>query len=56
MTALSAFVDSFHVVFLAAAPIVALGFIAALFLREAPLRTNADYATARSEAAGEALG
>ena len=56
MTALSAFVDSFHVVFLVAAPIVALGFIAALFLREAPLRTNADYATARSEAAGEALG
>jgi EmrB/QacA subfamily drug resistance transporter len=56
MTALSAFVDSFHVVFLVAAPIVALGFIAALFLREAPLRTNADYATARNEAAGEALG
>jgi EmrB/QacA subfamily drug resistance transporter len=55
-TALDAFVHSFHVVFLVAAPVVAIGFVVALFLRETPLRTNADYATARNEAAGEALG
>ena len=53
---LESFVSSFHVVFLVAAPIVAIGFFIALFLREAPLRTNADYAAARNEAAGEALG
>jgi MFS family permease len=56
VTALNAFVDSFHVVFFVAAPVVAVGFIFALLLREAPLRTNADYASARNEAAGEALG
>jgi len=55
-TALNAFVDSFHVVFLAAAPLTAIGFIFALFLREAPLRTNEDYAAARQESAGEAVG
>jgi EmrB/QacA subfamily drug resistance transporter len=56
VTALNAFVDSFHMVFLVAAPVVAIGFIVALFLRETPLRTNADYAAARNDAAGEALG
>ena len=56
ITALNAFVDSFHVVFLVGAPVVAVGFIVALFLRETPLRTNADYASARNEAASEALG
>jgi len=56
IAALNAFVDSFHVVFIVAAPVVAIGFILALFLRETPLRTNADYASARNEAAGEALG
>lgn len=55
-TALNAFVDSFHVVFLVAAPIVGIGVLFALVLRETPLRTNADYATARNDAAGEALG
>jgi MFS family permease len=55
-TALNAFVDSFHVVFLAAAPLTAIGFFIALFLREAPLRTNEDYAAARQESAGETLG
>ncbi len=53
---LESFVSSFHVVFLVAGPVVAVGFFVALFLREAPLRTNADYAAARNEAAGEALG
>ena len=55
-TALNSFVDSFHVVFLAAAPLTAIGFFIALFLREAPLRTNEDYAAARQESAGEAVG
>jgi EmrB/QacA subfamily drug resistance transporter len=53
---LDAFVHSFHIVFLVAAPLVAVGFFVALFLRETPLRTNQDYAAAREEAAGEALG
>lgn len=55
-TALDAFVNSFHIVFLAAAPVTALGIVLALMLREAPLRTNKDYAAAREDAAGEALG
>ncbi len=55
-TALESFVNSFHVVFLVAVPITALGFLLALFLRETPLRTNKDYAAAREEAAGETLG
>ena len=53
---LDAFVHSFHIVFLVAAPVVAVGFFVALFLRETPLRTNEDYAAARNESAGEALG
>ena len=53
---LEAFVSSFHVVFLVAAPVVAVGFFVALFLRETPLRTSEDYAAARNESAGEALG
>jgi short subunit dehydrogenase-like uncharacterized protein len=55
-TALDAFVSSFHVVFLTAAPITAAGFVFALFLRETALRTNKDYAAAREESAGEAVG
>jgi MFS family permease len=55
-TALDAFVSSFHIVFITAAPITALGFLLALFLRETPLRTNKDYAAAREESAGESLG
>ena len=53
---LQAFVNSFHVVFYAAAPITAIGFFLALMLRETPLRTNADYQKAKDDAAGEALG
>jgi EmrB/QacA subfamily drug resistance transporter len=53
---LDAFVHSFHIVFLTAAPVVALGFFVALFMRETPLRTSEDYAAARNESAGEALG
>lgn len=53
---LQAFVNSFHVVFYAAAPITALGFFLALMLRETPLRTNEDYKKAKEDAAGESLG
>jgi MFS family permease len=53
---LESFVSSFHVVFLVAAPLVAIGFFVSLFLRETPLRTSEDYAAARNESAGEALG
>ena len=53
---LQAFVNSFHVVFYAAAPITALGFFLALMLKEVPLRTNADYQKAKEDAAGETLG
>jgi len=55
-TALEAFVNSFHVVFYAAAPVTALGLVLAFMLRETPLRTSADYAAAREDAAGESLG
>ncbi len=52
---LHAFVQSFHVVFLSAAPITAVGLIFAFILKEAPLRSSADYHAAKSEAAGEAI-
>jgi len=55
-TALDAYVNAFHIVFFTAAPITALGFVLALMLREIPLRTSHDYAAAREEAAGEAIG
>ena len=52
---LHAFVQSFHVVFLAAAPVTAVGLIFALILKEAPLRSSAEHHAAKNEAAGEAL-
>ena len=55
-TIIDSFVNSFHVVFLVAAPVTLFGVLLALFLREAPLRTNEDYRAAREESAGEALG
>ena len=55
MTIIDSFVNSFQIVFLVAAPVTLLGFVLALFLREAPLRTNEDYRAAREESAGEAL-
>ncbi|MBC7462765.1 MAG: MFS transporter [Actinobacteria bacterium] len=55
-TALDAYVNAFHIVFITAAPITAIGFLLALMLREVPLRTSHDYAAARDEAAGEAIG
>ena len=50
------FVESFQVVFLSAAPITAIGFVLALFMREVPLRTSAEHHAATQEAAGEAVG
>ncbi len=55
-TALDAYVNALHIVFYTAAPVTILGFILALSLRELPLRTSHDYAAAREEAAGEAVG
>ena len=53
---LHSFVQSFHVVFLTAAPVTALGFLFAMMLREVPLRTGAAHHAAAQEAAGEAIG
>ena len=50
-----AFVNSFHTVFLTAAPITAVGFLVAFLLRETPLRTGAAHHAAKEEAAGEAI-
>ena len=55
-TVLHSFVQSFHVVFLTAAPVTALGFLFAMLLREVPLRTGAAHHAAAQEAAGEAIG
>jgi len=55
-TALDAYVNAFHIVFITAAPVTAVGFLLALLLREVPLRTSNDYAVARENAAGEAVG
>jgi MFS family permease len=50
-----AFVNSFHVVFLAAVPLTVIGFLVAFMLRETPLRTGVGHQAAKEEAAGEAL-
>lgn len=52
---INAFVNSFHAVFISAAPITALGVLVALFLRETPLKTGAQHSAAKEEAAGEAI-
>ena len=52
---LHAFVQSFHLVFLAAAPVTTIGLIFALILKEAPLRSSAEHHAAKTEAAGEAV-
>ena len=54
-TVLEAFMNSFQIVFWAAFPVVAIGFIFALFLREKPLQDSQEHATARQDAAGESL-
>ena len=56
MIVLTAFTDAFHVVFISAAPVTLLGCFVAFFLREKPLQSGAEHASARKEAAGEAIG
>jgi hypothetical protein len=53
---LHSFVLSFHVVFYSAAPVIAVGFLLALFLKELTLRTGVEHHAAMTEAAGEAVG
>lgn len=53
---LEAFSNSFHTVFISAFPVVALAFFFALALEEKPLQDSASHASARQDAAGEALG
>jgi MFS family permease len=55
-TVLQSFVNSFHIVFLVATPIIAIGIFCALKLREVPLRTTMQFKEAKEEAAGEAIG
>jgi hypothetical protein len=55
-TVLHSYVEAFHVVFLAAAPVTAIGFLVALALKSTPLKSGAEHAQAMKEAAGEALG
>ena len=55
-TVLQSFVNSFHVVFMVAAPIIAIGIFCAFKLREVPLRTTMEFKEAKDEAAGESLG
>jgi EmrB/QacA subfamily drug resistance transporter len=52
---LESFMSAFHSVFWAAWPVVAIGFFFALFLKEKPLKDSAEHATARQDAAGEAM-
>jgi len=55
-TVLHGFVQTFHLVFLAAAPVTFIGFLLAFLLKEKPLQSSAAHHAARSEAAGEAVG
>jgi MFS family permease len=53
---LEAFASSFHTVFMAAFPVVALAFFFAIAMEEKQLQDSADHASARHDAAGESLG
>jgi len=55
-TILHSYVQAFHIVFLSAAPVTAIGFLVALALKEKPLKSGSEHAQAMKEAAGEALG
>lgn len=55
-TVIHSYVEAFHIVFISAAPVTALGFLVALALKAAPLKSGAQHAQAMKEAAGEALG
>ncbi len=53
---LQAFVDTFHNVFYAAAPVTLLAFLFALAIPHVALRSGEEHAQARADAAAEALG
>jgi len=55
-TVLHSFAQTFHMVFLAAAPVTFLGFVLAFFLKEKPLQSSTAHHAAKTEAAGEAVG
>jgi EmrB/QacA subfamily drug resistance transporter len=55
-TVLESFAGAFQTVFWVALPVVIIGFIFALFLKEKPLQSSAEHASARSDAAGESVG
>ena len=55
-TVLHSFAQTFHVVFLAAAPVTFIGFVLAFFLKEKPLQSSTAHHAAKTEAAGEAVG
>jgi EmrB/QacA subfamily drug resistance transporter len=55
-TVLHSFAQTFHMVFLAAAPVTFLGFVLAFFLKEKPLQSSTAHHAAKAEAAGEAVG
>jgi len=55
-TVLHSFSQTFHVVFLAAAPITFIGFVLAFFLKEKPLQSSTAHHAAKTDAAGEAVG
>jgi Na+/melibiose symporter-like transporter len=55
-TVLESFASAFQTVFWAALPVVVLGFVFALFLKEKPLQSSAEHASARNDAAGESIG
>ena len=55
-TVLHSFAQTFHVVFLAAAPITFIGFVLAFFLKQKPLQSSTAHHAAKTEAAGEAVG
>jgi hypothetical protein len=55
-TVLHGFVQTFQLVFLAAAPVTFIGFLLAFFLKEKPLQSSAAHHAARKEATGEAVG
>jgi hypothetical protein len=55
-TVLEGFMSAFHSVFIAAFPVVALGFVFAIFLKEKPLQDSHEHSAAKQEATGEALG
>ena len=55
MAVLQAFVDTFHNVFLFAAPVTALAFVFALFIPHEQLRSSEEHAAARAEAIAESM-